>query len=94
MPVSILAIRTRNPTPPGDLQYALRHVFLRYTAPVAIYFFLPWGFGGGDLGVFGDGENGAYEWFTWSNGDLETSDAAYGDSAIALRDVLNRVFPT
>ena len=41
-------------------------------------------------GVFGDGENGAYEWFVWRKGVLETSDVAYGIAEIALRDVLNK----
>lgn len=42
------------------------------------------------VGVAGDGGNGAYEWFVWSDGKLTTSNAGYGDSAIALRDVLQK----
>jgi hypothetical protein len=42
-------------------------------------------------GVFGDGDNGAYEWFTWNAGKLITSDVGFGDTLIALRDVLQTV---
>jgi hypothetical protein len=44
----------------------------------------------GDMyaGVFGDGPNGAYEWFVWESGILRTSDKAYGSSCAALRDAL------
>lgn len=42
-------------------------------------------------GVFGDGDNGCYEWFTWNDGTMETSDVAYGSPEIALRDVLNKI---
>ena len=42
------------------------------------------------VGVAGDGGNGAYEWFVWSDGKLTTSNAGYGDSAIALRDVMQK----
>lgn len=40
-------------------------------------------------GVAGDGDNGAYEWFIWHDGKLQTSNCGYGDKVIALRDVLN-----
>ncbi len=44
------------------------------------------------LGVAGDGNNGAYEWFIFhdlgSKRTLETSDCGYGDTAVALREVL------
>jgi hypothetical protein len=40
-------------------------------------------------GVFGDGGNAAYEWFIWQEDKLEVSNKGYGDTNIALRDVLN-----
>jgi hypothetical protein len=42
-------------------------------------------------GVFGDGDNAAYEWFVWQDGKLETFDCAYGSLTVALRDVLIQV---
>lgn len=42
------------------------------------------------IGVAGDGGNGAYEWFMFDNGNLATSNSGYGDTLVALRDVLNR----
>ena len=42
-------------------------------------------------GVVGDGPNGAYEWFVWRQGQLETSDVGYGSTEAALRDVQNKV---
>jgi hypothetical protein len=44
-------------------------------------------------GVFGDGDNGAYEWFIWRAGELTHSDKGYGQTDIALRDVLLKLFP-
>lgn len=41
-------------------------------------------------GVAGDGGNGCYEWFVFSEGRLVTSDCGYGDTAIALLDVMNQ----
>ncbi len=46
------------------------------------------------VGVFGDGEMGAYEWFVWKDGKFsETSQMGYGNPAGALRDVLEREWP-
>ncbi len=42
------------------------------------------------VGVAGDGGFAAYEWFVWSDNRLITSNAGYGDTAIALRDVLQK----
>lgn len=42
------------------------------------------------VGVAGDGGNGAYEWFVWSDNQLFTSNDGYGDTAVALRDVLQQ----
>lgn len=46
-------------------------------------------------GVFGDGPNGAYEWFVWRDDckRLATSNKGYGSHAVALRDVLLREEP-
>lgn len=43
------------------------------------------------VGVFGDGANGAYEWFIWRSGKLRTSDVAYGSDYAALRDGIAEV---
>lgn len=42
------------------------------------------------IGVAGDGDNGSYEYWILKHGQLSTSDCGYGDSAIALRDVLQK----
>ena len=42
------------------------------------------------VGVAGDGGNAAYEWFVWSDKQLTTSNCGYGDTVIALRDVLQK----
>jgi len=65
---------------------------LKYSAARHIFHFL-W-FGGTPdhwsyCGVFGDGGNAAYEWFIWRDDKLEFSQKGYGDTNIALRDVLN-----
>lgn len=39
-------------------------------------------------GVAGDGENGSYEWFVSRPESFESSDCGFGDSVMALRDVL------
>ncbi|SEG55948.1 hypothetical protein SAMN05421819_3534 [Bryocella elongata] len=83
-----MQIRVKAQAPPDALVAALSKVRLRYTCPIAVYVYLPYVGGGIDCGVFGDGENGAYEWFTWRFGVLATSDGAYGAPEIALRDVL------
>jgi hypothetical protein len=40
------------------------------------------------VGVVGDGANGSYEWFSYQSGVVECSDCGFGDSAVALREVL------
>lgn len=72
---------------------------LRYTAVVDL-FYAVWLWGDEMVGVFGDGDNGAYEWFRWRDGGpssppakLETSDCGYGSPHVALRDVLNLADP-
>jgi hypothetical protein len=84
-----MKIITHNGTLPADLLKALdiKNTRLHYTDARAVYQFV-WMFGESFCGVFGDGENGAYEWFIWREGTLETSDCAYGSVAVALRDVL------
>jgi hypothetical protein len=72
--------------PPAALLNALerKNANLRYTDAKAVYFCLGlWG--EACCGVFGDGDNAAYEWFVWQDGKLETSDCAYGSSSVALR---------
>lgn len=77
--------------PPPELLLGLQRARLRYSTPVDFYHCVHVSL---DIycGVFGDGDNGAYEWFVWrEDGTLETSDVAYGCPEIALRDVLNKV---
>lgn len=88
-----MEIKTHGQDPPAELLTALKAARLHYTDPVCLYHSVSVDLAG-YCGVFGDGDNGAYEWFVWHNGVLETSDVAYGTPEIALRDVLNRLFPT
>ncbi len=67
---------------------------LHYTSPETL-FYCVWLWGETCCGVFGDGENGTYEWFIrkgrqkiLDTSNLETSDCGYGSSSVALRDVL------
>lgn len=87
-----IAIKTKTPDPPQKLLDVLAKVPLRYTEPVDLQYHLSLGGESCHCGVFGDGDNGAYEWFIWQSGVLETSDCAYGIPEIALRDVLNKVY--
>lgn len=64
---------------------------LHYSSASHVFIYLP-AYGVGDyVGVFGDGENGCYEWFIWFGANLKTSDVGFGDVNIALRDVLNKL---
>jgi hypothetical protein len=87
-----MEIRMHSSTPPATLLSALerRNNGLHYTGAVAIYHCLSlWA--DACCGVFGDGDNAAYEWFVWQDGKLETSDCAYGSPTVALRDALIQV---
>lgn len=51
------------------------------------------------IGVAGDGDNGSYEWFIYNGAEdgptrsqdrLTHSDCGYGDTAFALKEVINR----
>jgi hypothetical protein len=73
--------------PAPELLAAIKKAVLHYsTDPTAIYFYIDCN--GQRVGVFGDGENGCYEWFIWRDSVLIHSDAAYGMPEAALRDVL------
>lgn len=73
---------------------ALKKAVLRYSSrPTHLLHFVPIG-NEGWCGVFGDPENGCYEWFIWDDrGTLSHSDCSYGIPECALRDVLNEVHP-
>jgi hypothetical protein len=89
-----MKIQIHTPTPPAELLAALERASLQYTNPVCLYHYLWLGMyqrSQSYCGVFGDGDNAAYEWFIWRNGQLETSNDAYGMTEVALRDVLNKV---
>jgi hypothetical protein len=67
----------------------------RFTSPEFLYYSI-WVYDETFCGVFGDGPNGAYEWFIWKEKvgiSLETSDCGYGSMTVALRDVLLKVEP-
>jgi hypothetical protein len=61
----------------------------KYTDPKFLYQSV-WIDGDVFAGVFGDGPNGAYEWFVWEEGKgkLRTSDNGYGSDCGALLDAL------
>lgn len=84
-------VRKISENPPVELLKALEKTHLDYTDPTHLYHCIAIGLGDSYCGVFGDGDNGAYEWFVWQNNSLETSNAAYGMTEVALRDVLNKV---
>lgn len=42
------------------------------------------------IGVAGDGDNGAYEYFVMQKGNFTCSDVGYGDTTKALRDILEK----
>ncbi len=65
---------------------------LTYTNPKTIYSCVDADYRDVFVGVFGDGSNGAYEWFIWDAGstsqsgtaELRTSDCGYGCTGVAL----------
>lgn len=85
-----MKIKIEPSNPPAGLLAMLESKPLRYTDPGYLYHCI-WLGDEHFCGVFGDGPNGAYEWFLWRNGNLETSDVGYGSTEVALREVLNRV---
>jgi hypothetical protein len=89
-----IEVKLRNETPPLELLADLerRKHELKYTYAVAVYHCIAV-YMHEYCGVFGDGDNGAYEWFVWRPGSLETSDNAYGSPVVALRDGLIKALP-
>jgi len=85
-------LKLHTPQPPAGLLSALERARLNYSTAKTL-FHLVWLGDEFYCGVFGDGDNGAYEWFTWNAGKLEHSDAGYGGTDCALRDVLNKAIP-
>ena len=76
--------------PPDNLLVNLEARHYEYTTPIFLYHTI-WLWGRTCCGVFGDGENGAYEWFIWDDEWLETSDCGYGSMSVALQDVLKKL---
>ena len=76
-----MKIKTPLSTPSAKLLRALDRANLRYTEPLAVYRFFALGSRVRLWGSSGDGDNAAYEWFVWRNGELKTSDM--GDTAAA-----------
>ncbi len=92
-----MKIKIYNPDPSQEIKELLEQLpkqKLRYTTPCTIYHIV-WLDGAHFCGVFGDGENAAYEWFDFDGErqKLETSDCGYGGTDSALRDVLNKAVP-
>jgi hypothetical protein len=87
-----MKIQIQAPNPPAPLLARLERQVLKYTDANYLYHCV-WLDSENYCGVFGDGPNASYEWFIWrgSCGELETSNVGYGDSTVALRDVLNKV---
>lgn len=77
-------------TPPTGLLEKLERAKLNYSTAVTL-FYLVWTWTDGCVGVFGDGDNGAYEWFVFANDKLTHSDCGFGDTAVALKEALNQV---
>lgn len=71
---------------PEPVMHALTRRGLNYTRAVTVYHCVWVNYGQALVGVFGDGANGSYEWFIWSEdeGKLRTSDAGYGNDCAAL----------
>lgn len=88
--MNTLTIKIHTPKPSDELLNALANARLNYSTPADL-FHLIWLGDGSYCGVFGDGDNGGYEWFTWDGSKLEHSDVAYGGTEYALRDVLAKV---
>lgn len=86
-----IAIKTKLPEPPPELLTALAKARLRYTEPRDIQYHIYLRSEHCHCGVFGDGDNGSYEWFVWKDGELAISDSGYGIPEVALRNVLNRL---
>lgn len=88
---SPIKIRIEPTNPPEALLRELEQSRwrLRYTDPLYVYHCI-WLGGESFCGVFGDGPNGAYEWFVWRDGKLVTSDVGYGSTEAALRSALTR----
>jgi hypothetical protein len=86
-----IQIKVRTPTLPAALLRAIERAdrFLEYTEPRAIYYAVQLD-GTNYAGVFGDGDNAAYEWFVWEGGKLTHSNQGYGMSEVALRDALKK----
>jgi len=62
-----------------------RSVYLRHTAVRTVFHSVWVNYGEALVGVFGDGSNGSYEWFIWSEtSGMRTSDAGFGNDCSAL----------
>ncbi len=59
---------------------------LLYTRPQTIFCCVDADYRNILVGVFGDGSNGAYEWFIWDEdaATLRTSDCGFGNTGVAL----------
>lgn len=83
-------IKIRNPEPPHGLITALSRQTLYYSVPRDLIHLIQLG----DaifIGVFGDCQNAAYEWFEWRSGALKTSNAGWGSPEAALCDCINQI---
>jgi hypothetical protein len=74
--------------PPQALLTKLESAKLNYSTAKTLFHFV-WLNGGDCCGVFGDGDNGGYEWFAFIRGSFKHTDCGYGCTEAALKDVLN-----
>jgi hypothetical protein len=81
-------LEIRHPGIPDGLVGALARQcqFLKYTRPQTLYYCVAPDYRNIYVGVFGDGGNGAYEWFIWDadTRKLRTSDCGFGCEGVAL----------
>lgn len=84
-----MSLEIRPPCIPDGLLVALEREirYLQYTRPQTVYYCVEPDYRYVYVGVWGDGANGAYEWFIWDPDaptPLRTSDCGYGCIGVAL----------
>lgn len=83
-----MTINLCSPTVPDGLLAALDREswHLRYTTAASLYYCVMPDYREIYVGAFGDGSNGAYEWFIWNDDrkELRTSNKGYGCVGVAL----------
>lgn len=89
-----LVIESKIPQPTIELLRSLDLAGqrLRYSSACHVLYFVHFPYKDhAAFGVFGDGNNGCYEWFIWEDGRVETSDQGWGCSEFALQEAFRIV---